>query len=265
MPAQRKLSAITLDRPDPPALAAFYQRATGLEPHPGCDADFAGLNDGDGLLPVSSGSTTTGLPTGRTGSFLGSSTSTSTSTSTTSTRPRHGCSNSVRAGRRTTPAQSPAGPPRPRRAPLVSGGQGLTALAHEGEARGEGIVVDKTLPFVAAGRAAHSPLARSAPLGGVSVSAVRLCVRADHAGRAPVPRPIASSSPQPRSPAAPQPRSPAAPQSRSAAVPQPRSPAALQVRGRAGRVTGAVFGPHTGMVMGCQVTAKPMEMALAMT
>ncbi|ROP56000.1 VOC family protein [Streptomyces sp. PanSC9] len=51
MPAQMKLSAITLDRPDPPALAAFYQRATGLEPHPGCDADFAGLNDGDGLLP----------------------------------------------------------------------------------------------------------------------------------------------------------------------------------------------------------------------
>ncbi|MFE5216359.1 MULTISPECIES: VOC family protein [unclassified Streptomyces] len=51
MPAQRKLSAITLDRPDPPALAAFYQRATGLEPYPECDADFAGLNDGDGLLP----------------------------------------------------------------------------------------------------------------------------------------------------------------------------------------------------------------------
>ncbi|MFF4442733.1 VOC family protein [Streptomyces sp. NPDC001621] len=74
MPPQRKLSATTLDRPDPPALAAFYQRATGLEPHPECDADFAGLNDGDGLLPVSSGSTTTGLPTGRTGSFLGSST-----------------------------------------------------------------------------------------------------------------------------------------------------------------------------------------------
>ncbi|MFJ8034802.1 VOC family protein [Streptomyces sp. NPDC096032] len=51
MPPQMKLSAITLDRPDPPALAAFYQRATGLEPHPECDADFAGLNDGDGLLP----------------------------------------------------------------------------------------------------------------------------------------------------------------------------------------------------------------------
>ncbi|MER6429280.1 VOC family protein [Streptomyces sp. 900105245] len=51
MPPQRKLSAITLDRPDPPALAAFYQRATGLEPHPECDAAFAALNDGDGLLP----------------------------------------------------------------------------------------------------------------------------------------------------------------------------------------------------------------------
>ncbi|MEU9211127.1 VOC family protein [Streptomyces sp. NPDC048415] len=50
MPLQMKLSAITLDCPDPLALAAFYQEATGLEPHPKSDADFAGLNWGDGLL-----------------------------------------------------------------------------------------------------------------------------------------------------------------------------------------------------------------------
>ena len=43
MPVQMKLVAITLDCPDPPALAAFYQQATGLEPHPKSDADFAGL------------------------------------------------------------------------------------------------------------------------------------------------------------------------------------------------------------------------------
>ncbi|MFF0220185.1 VOC family protein [Streptomyces vinaceus] len=45
-----KLSALTLDCPDPPALAAFYQQATGLDPHPESDADFAGLNREDGLL-----------------------------------------------------------------------------------------------------------------------------------------------------------------------------------------------------------------------
>ncbi|MFE0800743.1 VOC family protein [Streptomyces sp. NPDC058812] len=50
MPLQMKLAAITLDCPDPPALAAFYQRATGLEPHPNSDADFAGLNRADGLF-----------------------------------------------------------------------------------------------------------------------------------------------------------------------------------------------------------------------
>lgn len=50
MPLRMKLSAITLDCPDPPALAAFYQQATGLEPHPGSHADFAGLNRADGLL-----------------------------------------------------------------------------------------------------------------------------------------------------------------------------------------------------------------------
>ncbi|MFJ8312085.1 MULTISPECIES: VOC family protein [unclassified Streptomyces] len=50
MPLQMKLSAITLDCPDPPALAAFYQQATGLEPHPESNADFAGLNREDGLF-----------------------------------------------------------------------------------------------------------------------------------------------------------------------------------------------------------------------
>ncbi|MEU9150204.1 VOC family protein [Streptomyces sp. NPDC048417] len=50
MSLQMKLVAITLDCPDPPALAAFYQQATGLEPHPKSDADFAGLNGEHGLL-----------------------------------------------------------------------------------------------------------------------------------------------------------------------------------------------------------------------
>ncbi|GAB2977960.1 VOC family protein [Streptomyces pseudoechinosporeus] len=50
MPLQMELVAITLDCPDPPALAAFYQQATGFEPHPKSDADFAGLNREDGLL-----------------------------------------------------------------------------------------------------------------------------------------------------------------------------------------------------------------------
>ncbi|WP_030682506.1 VOC family protein [Streptomyces cellulosae] len=50
MPAQMQLSAITLDCPDPLALAAFYQQATGLELHPKSDAEFAGLNGENGLL-----------------------------------------------------------------------------------------------------------------------------------------------------------------------------------------------------------------------
>ncbi|MCX4399148.1 VOC family protein [Streptomyces sp. NBC_00264] len=50
MPLRMKLDAITLDCPDPPALAAFYQQVTGLELHPESDADFAGLNREDGLL-----------------------------------------------------------------------------------------------------------------------------------------------------------------------------------------------------------------------
>lgn len=50
MSLQMKLSAITLDCPDPPALAAFYQRATGLELHPESGPDFAGLRGEGGLL-----------------------------------------------------------------------------------------------------------------------------------------------------------------------------------------------------------------------
>lgn len=50
MPLQMKLTAITLDCPDPLALAAFYQEATGLEPHPKSDAEFAGLTSADGLF-----------------------------------------------------------------------------------------------------------------------------------------------------------------------------------------------------------------------
>lgn len=50
MSLQMKLSAITLDCPDPLALAAFYQKATGLEPHPKSDAEFAGLTREDGLF-----------------------------------------------------------------------------------------------------------------------------------------------------------------------------------------------------------------------
>ncbi|MFF7648706.1 VOC family protein [Streptomyces sp. NPDC007983] len=50
MSLRMKLVAINLDCPDPLALAAFYEQATGFEPHPKSDADFAGLNRGDGLL-----------------------------------------------------------------------------------------------------------------------------------------------------------------------------------------------------------------------
>ncbi|MBM9506673.1 VOC family protein [Actinacidiphila acididurans] len=50
MPLQMKLTAITLDCPDPLALLAFYQQATGLEPHPKSDAHFAGITREDGLF-----------------------------------------------------------------------------------------------------------------------------------------------------------------------------------------------------------------------
>lgn len=50
MSPQMKLAAITLDCPDPTALAAFYQEATGLAPHPASNADFAGLDGEHGLF-----------------------------------------------------------------------------------------------------------------------------------------------------------------------------------------------------------------------
>ena len=50
MPLRMKLSAITLDCADPEALAAFYQQATGYQPHPKSDGDFAGLTREDGLF-----------------------------------------------------------------------------------------------------------------------------------------------------------------------------------------------------------------------
>ncbi|MFI1172442.1 VOC family protein [Streptomyces melanogenes] len=50
MPLKMKLTAITLDCSDPLALTAFYQQATGLEPHPKSDAEFAGLNSPGGLF-----------------------------------------------------------------------------------------------------------------------------------------------------------------------------------------------------------------------
>ncbi|MGW2271004.1 VOC family protein [Streptomyces yangpuensis] len=44
------LTAITLDCADPEALAAFYGRATGLDPHPASDGEFAGLVGEGGLF-----------------------------------------------------------------------------------------------------------------------------------------------------------------------------------------------------------------------
>ncbi|MFJ9738335.1 VOC family protein [Streptomyces sp. NPDC101166] len=45
-----RLTAITLDCPDPPALAAFYAHATGLPLHHASGEDFAGLVGEGGLL-----------------------------------------------------------------------------------------------------------------------------------------------------------------------------------------------------------------------
>ncbi|MEO3753855.1 VOC family protein [Streptomyces sp. B6B3] len=50
MPPRMTLTAITLDCPDPVALAAFYQQATGLEPDPESNADFAAVRRADGLV-----------------------------------------------------------------------------------------------------------------------------------------------------------------------------------------------------------------------
>ncbi|MFI8812501.1 MULTISPECIES: VOC family protein [unclassified Streptomyces] len=47
---QMKLTAITLDCPDPLALAAFYRQATGFGLHPDSHEDFAGLTREDGLF-----------------------------------------------------------------------------------------------------------------------------------------------------------------------------------------------------------------------
>jgi hypothetical protein len=44
-----RLSAITLDCPDPLALAMFYQQATGLGLHPESNAEFAALESAGGL------------------------------------------------------------------------------------------------------------------------------------------------------------------------------------------------------------------------
>jgi catechol 2,3-dioxygenase-like lactoylglutathione lyase family enzyme len=48
MHAKLKLTAITLDCPDAQALAAFYQRATGLEIASESNDDFAGLHGNGG-------------------------------------------------------------------------------------------------------------------------------------------------------------------------------------------------------------------------
>ncbi|MDH6579490.1 VOC family protein [Kitasatospora sp. MAP5-34] len=50
MPPKMKLTAITLDCPDPQALAGFYARATGLALARESDDDFAGLTREDGLF-----------------------------------------------------------------------------------------------------------------------------------------------------------------------------------------------------------------------
>jgi hypothetical protein len=50
VPLSMTLTAITLDCPDPMALAAFYHQATGFELHPGADDDSAGLTREDGLF-----------------------------------------------------------------------------------------------------------------------------------------------------------------------------------------------------------------------
>ncbi|MEV6680082.1 VOC family protein [Streptomyces erythrochromogenes] len=49
-PPSLRLTAINFDCADPEALAAFYQRATGLDPHPASDDEFAGLVGEDGLF-----------------------------------------------------------------------------------------------------------------------------------------------------------------------------------------------------------------------
>ncbi|MFV2112135.1 VOC family protein [Micromonospora sp. LOL_025] len=50
MPARLRLTAITLDCPEPRALASFYQRATGFDMTADSNDDFAALARGDGLF-----------------------------------------------------------------------------------------------------------------------------------------------------------------------------------------------------------------------
>ncbi|MFJ5797608.1 VOC family protein [Streptomyces decoyicus] len=50
MPPKLKLTAITLDCPDPQALATFYREATGHTLAPGSNGDFAALVREDGLV-----------------------------------------------------------------------------------------------------------------------------------------------------------------------------------------------------------------------
>ncbi|WP_046778181.1 VOC family protein [Streptomyces yangpuensis] len=50
MTPRLRLTAITLDCADPEALAAFYRRATGFDPHPASDGEFAGLVGEGGLF-----------------------------------------------------------------------------------------------------------------------------------------------------------------------------------------------------------------------
>jgi len=50
MPGTLKLTAITLDCPDPKALAEFYHRSTGLEIDSRSNDDFAGVVHENGLV-----------------------------------------------------------------------------------------------------------------------------------------------------------------------------------------------------------------------
>ncbi|MFF8593899.1 VOC family protein [Streptomyces sp. NPDC015220] len=52
MPSRMRMTVITFDCADPPALAEFYRQVTGLEPHPRSSAEFAGLVGEDGGLAI---------------------------------------------------------------------------------------------------------------------------------------------------------------------------------------------------------------------
>ncbi|ROP48060.1 hypothetical protein EDD94_7798 [Streptomyces sp. PanSC9] len=221
-----------LDRPDPPALAAFYQRATGLERIRGATPTLPAQRR-DGLLPGFQRVDDYRVPTGGR-IVLASSTSTSTSTSTYLDEAETRLPEPVRAGRSTSP--------RPNRWRVLLAPPGTPCVRRPGadrartrvEARGEGMQWTRTLPFVA-GRASRARASCPLCAPGRGIGCRRTAVRfvPHHAGRAPVPRPIASSSRSPSQPRSPQP-----------AAPQPRSPWS---RGPGDRRR---FPPHTGMVMG---------------